>query len=106
MEQKIQKNFFVFQIIAFQLGVGNSDNFEQNTSHRQSMCYHSALPFHLKLGETFSKSTSTAMMKKHDKSALPWTFRKYLGRFHMWTVKACCETALFRECSNQGFQSL
>ena len=69
MEQKIQKNFFVFQIIAFQLGVGNSDNFEQNTSHRQSMCYHSALPFHLKLGETFSKSTSTAMMKKHDKSA-------------------------------------
>ena len=29
-EQKIQKICFVFQIIAFELGVANSDNIEQN----------------------------------------------------------------------------
>ena len=38
MEQKIHKNFFVFQRIAFELGVANSRNIEQDTCHRQSMC--------------------------------------------------------------------
>ena len=38
MEQKIQKKLFVFQIIAFQLGVANSRNIEQDTSHQQPMC--------------------------------------------------------------------
>ena len=38
MEQKIGKKFFVFQIIAFELGVANSRNIEQDTCHRQPMC--------------------------------------------------------------------
>ena len=38
MEQKIEEKFLVFQIIAFELGVGNSRNIEQGTSHRQPMC--------------------------------------------------------------------
>ena len=38
MEQKIEKKFFVFQIIAFELGVTNSHNLEQDTCRRQSMC--------------------------------------------------------------------
>ena len=38
MEQKIEKEFFVFQKIAFELGVANSWNIEQETWHRQSMC--------------------------------------------------------------------
>ena len=38
MEQKIQKKFFVFQILAFELGVANSPNVEQDTCHQQSMC--------------------------------------------------------------------
>ena len=38
MEQKIQKKSFVFQIIAFELGVINSRNIEQDTCHRQPMC--------------------------------------------------------------------
>ena len=38
MEQKIQKMFFVSQIIAFELGVANSLNLEQDTCHRHSMC--------------------------------------------------------------------
>ena len=31
MEQKIEKIFFVFQIIAFELGVANSHNPEEDT---------------------------------------------------------------------------
>ena len=38
MEQKIDKNFFVFKIIAFELGVANSRNLEEDTCNRQSMC--------------------------------------------------------------------
>ena len=38
MEQKIQKKFFVFQVIAFQLGVGNSRNIEPDTCHQQPIC--------------------------------------------------------------------
>ena len=37
MEQKIEKNFFVFQILAFELGVANSRNIEQDTCHRNSL---------------------------------------------------------------------
>ena len=38
--------------------------------------------------------------------ALSWRFHKYLRRFHMLTVKAWIETALFREWSEQDFQCL
>ena len=38
--------------------------------------------------------------------ALSWRFRKYLGQFHMLTVKACSATTIFREWSNQDFHSL
>ena len=37
MEQKIQKKFFVFNIIAFGSGAANSYNQEEDTCHRQSM---------------------------------------------------------------------
>ena len=30
MEEKVQKKFFVFQINAFEFGVGNSHNLEQD----------------------------------------------------------------------------
>ena len=103
MEQKIDKMFFIFQIVAFELRVVNFHNLEQNTCHQQSMCEHLPLIFHLKLGETFSKSTSMRMMEKHD---ISWIFRKYLGCFQMLTVKACPEMVLFRECSNEAFHIL
>ena len=38
MEQKTEKNIFVFQIIAFEYGTGNSQNLEKDTCNRQSMC--------------------------------------------------------------------
>ena len=66
----MRKIFFVFGIIALELGVGNSYNLEQDTWHRQSMCQKRTLRFILTLGKTFSKSTSLRMMQKHDKTAL------------------------------------
>ena len=63
MEQKIEKNIFVFQIIAFELGVANSHNLEQDTCRRQSMCSETPLRFHLTLGETFSKSIPSQWWK-------------------------------------------
>ena len=38
MEKKVQKNFFVFQIIASELGGANSYNLEKDICDRQSMC--------------------------------------------------------------------
>ena len=101
MKQKLEKKVFV----AFELGGANCQNFEQDTCHRMSMCSQTHLKFHLTLGETFAKSTSLTMMKNIIK-ALSSTLRKYLGRFHMFTVKACSETVLLREFSNKGFHSL
>ena len=63
MEQKIQNKFSVFQIIAFELGVGNSHNLEQDTCHWQPIIEKTPLRLHLTLGEIFSKSTSLRMMK-------------------------------------------
>ena len=38
MKEKIQEIFFVFQILAFEFGVANSRNIEQDTCDWQSMC--------------------------------------------------------------------
>ena len=38
MAQKIQNNFFVFQIIVIEFGVANSRYLEKDIYHRQSMC--------------------------------------------------------------------
>ena len=105
MERKIQKKIFVFRIIPFQLGVANSHNLEQDTSHRKSVCRQTPLRFRLKLRETFSKSTSLRIIKNIIKS-YSWRFRKHLSRFHMLTSKACSETILLREFFDKDFQSL
>ena len=38
MEQRIENKFIVFHTIAFELGVANSHNLEQDTCHQGSMC--------------------------------------------------------------------
>ena len=80
MEQEIEKKFFVFQILAFELGVANSRNIENYTCHGHSICSKIPLRFNLTLGDTFSKSTSPRMMKKHDTSTL-MEFSQVFGTF-------------------------
>ena len=38
MEEEVDKKFFVFRIIAFELGVANSHNLQQDTCHPETMC--------------------------------------------------------------------
>ena len=40
------------------------------------------------------------------RKVLSWRFCKYLGHFHMLTVKACSKTFLFTEWSDEVFYSL
>ena len=88
MEQKIEKSFFVFEIIGLELGVANSHNLEHDPCHRQSICEQTPLRLHLTLGETFSKSSSMRMMKKHDKSAVMeiWQVFGTLSHVHCQSV--------------------
>ena len=37
-KQKIEKKFFLFQRIEFEVGDANSRNIDQHTCHRKSMC--------------------------------------------------------------------
>ena len=64
-----RKKIFPFQIFAFELGVANSCNVQQDTCHWQAMCQQIHLRFHLTLGGTFSLSTSLRVIHKHDKCA-------------------------------------
>ena len=70
MEQKIEKKFFVFKIIAFELGVANSCNLKQDTWHFHSMCEETPVRFYLTLRETISRSTSLKTIKIFDKGPL------------------------------------
>ena len=70
LEQKIHKKVFLFQVLAFELGVANSPNIQQDTCHQQTMCQQTHQGFRLRLGETFSKSTSLRKLKIDEKCAL------------------------------------
>ena len=70
MEQKKEEIFLVLKIIAFKSGTTNSHNLEQDTCHRQSMCYERLLRFNISLRKIFSKSSSLRVMKKYDERAL------------------------------------
>ena len=70
MEEKNQKKFFVFKVIAFESVETDSHNPKEDTCHWQSMCYETPLKFNTELREIFSKSGSLRVMKKYDESAL------------------------------------
>ena len=70
IEQKILKNFFVFEIIAFESGAAVSHSLEQDTCHWQSMSYETPLRFSILVRGIFSKWVFQRKMKKFDKSAL------------------------------------
>ena len=70
MEEKVEKKFFVFQIIVTDLAAANSHYYKENTCHRQSMCQQTVLRLHTSLEDTFSNSISPRVMKKYDKSVV------------------------------------
>ena len=70
VEQKNQKQLLVLKIIAFESGIANSHNPEQDIFLWQSMCYETHLRFNIYLREINSESGSPRLMKKYDESAL------------------------------------
>ena len=70
MEQENLKKSSVLEIIAFESGVTDSQNPEQDNCDWQSICYERSPRFNISLREIFSKSGSPIMMRKYDESAL------------------------------------
>ena len=70
MEQTNPRKVLVLKIIAFESGMANSDNLQQDNCLWQSMCYETAPRFNISLKEIFSKRGSPKVMKKYDESAL------------------------------------
>ena len=70
MKQKYQKKFLVLKVIAFESGMTNSHNVEEDICHWQSMCYETLVRFNIPLREMFSESGSPRVMKKYRGSAL------------------------------------
>ena len=70
MEQENLKKILVLRRSAFESGMTNSENPEQDNCHWQSMCYEAPLRFNISLREIFSKSRSPIVRKKCDESAL------------------------------------
>ena len=63
MEQKLQKMFPLFEIIAFEYVAGISLNYDENTCDGQSTCYKTHLRFQIWLKEKFSNSISLGLIE-------------------------------------------
>ena len=70
MKQKNRNKSLILKVIAFESGMTNSHNLEQDIFHWQSMCYETPLRFNISLREMFLKSGSPRVVKKYDESAL------------------------------------
>ena len=77
MEQKNPRIFLVFKIIAFGVWSTNSQNPEEDTCYRQSICYQAVVRVKISLKEIFSKSCFLRVMKKRDESTLMHILEEY-----------------------------
>ena len=77
MEQTNPRKFLFLKIIAFESGMTNSDNLQQDNCLWQSMCYQTPLGFNISLRVIISKSRSPRVMKKFDESALTLILQEF-----------------------------
>ena len=59
--------FAVFEVMGFEHVAGNSFNYDENKSERQSTCYQTNLRLKILLTEIFSNSVSLGLMEIYDK---------------------------------------
>ena len=78
MEQKNQKKFLLFKIIAFEPGSSNPDNIEEDTCLWLSICYQATQKFNMSLRDVYPKPGSLRVMKKQDEST-PWQILQVFG---------------------------
>ena len=67
MKKKIQKKFFVFEIITSEFVALNCLYQEENTCHRHSVCYKTVLRFCTSLRDTFCKTIDFPVINKYGK---------------------------------------
>ena len=67
MKKKIQKKFFVFEIITSEFVALNCLYQEQNTYHRHSVCYETVLRFCISPTETFCQTSDIPVINKYGK---------------------------------------
>ena len=70
MQQKIQKNFFLSEIIASELVSLNHPCEEQDPFHRQQMCSQVVPRFSMSKKETYSNSISLPVTNEYDRGAV------------------------------------
>ena len=70
MKQKNWNKLLILKVIAFESGMTNSHNLEQDIFHWQSMCYETPPRFNISLREMFLKSGSPRVVKKYDERAV------------------------------------
>ena len=77
IEQRDQKKFSFWKIIAFEPESTNSHKAEQVTCHWQSICYQATLTFRITLKEVHSKAGSLGVMKKYAESHLKHILQEF-----------------------------
>ena len=70
MKKKIQKKFFVFEIITSEFVALNCLYQEQNTCHRDSVCQETVLRFCISLTETFCQTIDFPVINKYGKGGV------------------------------------
>ena len=70
MKKKIQKKFFLFEIIPSELVAPNCLYQEENTWNRHTVCWETALRFTISVTETFCRTTNFPVIKKCGKGAV------------------------------------
>ena len=89
MQQKFQKMFFIYVIIAFESVAVISPIYDKNTCDLQSMCYEKVLRIWIWLREMFSKSVYPRLMENWDKSVAVEDPAVFGIREHVYCWRLC-----------------
>ena len=89
MQQKFQKMFFIYVIIAFESVAVISPIYDKNTCGLQSMCYQKVLRIWIWLREMFSKSVYPRLMENWDKSVAVEDPAVFGIREHVYCWRLC-----------------
>ena len=89
MQKKIQKKFFVFEILGSKLVASNCLSSKEISCHRHPVCQETVLRFCISLTETFCKTVALTTINKYCKGAameistvFARVYHVALGRIH------------------------
>ena len=95
MPKKIQKKFFVFEIIACELVALNCLFYADNVCHWRWMCQQRDLWFCVSIKETFSNSATFAVINKYCKGAAIQIARVFRPIFFVVSLRVLWNMAVY-----------